>query len=141
MRILLAILQPLKLSVGVMSPYSAQVEKLGAEIEQLKTRMKDLDVETSTIDGYQGREKDIVIISMVRSNDSLSVGFVAEEARINVAITRAKRLVILIGDSSTICGTEYLFSLVNYIAKNGKRFRIDIIPSGEKSVIDIKEIK
>ena len=139
-KIILHILHPLKATIGVMSPYTAQVERLNLEIKKLKEKLSGLDIEASTIDGYQGREKDIIIVSMVRSNDENKVGFIADKERINVAITRARKLVIIVGDSSTICTNQFLFDLVNFIVKNGKRFRIKISSHQTKSLIDISEI-
>lgn len=77
-------------AIGVVSPYAAQVALLKKEL--------DPAIEVSTIDGFQGREKEIIIISMVRSNDSGEVGFLLDERRMNVAITRAKRHLCVVGD-------------------------------------------
>jgi len=59
-------------------------------------------LEVSTVDGFQGREKEVIIISMVRSNAHQMIGFLSNEKRMNVAVTRAKRLCCLIGDSGTV---------------------------------------
>lgn len=79
--------------IGVITPYNAQVEVLHG---------LGLTCEVSTVDGFQGREKDAIIISMVRSNTNREIGFLADERRLNVAITRAKKLLCIIGDSSTL---------------------------------------
>jgi superfamily I DNA and/or RNA helicase len=69
-------------------------------------------VEVSTVDGFQGREKEVIIISMVRSNPRGEIGFLSNEKRMNVAVTRAKRLCVLIGDSGTVSrSSKYLKSL------------------------------
>ena len=61
-------------------------------------------MEISTVDGFQGWEKDIIIISMVWSNHGCNVGFLQNERRMNVAVTRARRMLILVGDSDCITG-------------------------------------
>ena len=81
--------------IGVIAPYNAQVSYLKETIENRK-------VEISTVDGFQGREKEIIILSMVRSNLDKKVGFLANERRLNVAVTRARRFLCLIGDCQTL---------------------------------------
>ncbi len=71
-------------------------------------------IEVSTVDGFQGREKEVIIITMVRSNPRGEIGFLSNEKRMNVAITRAKRLCVLIGDSGTVSKNPFLKSLVEY---------------------------
>ena len=80
-------------------------------------------VEVATVDSYQGRENDVIIISAVRSNANNSVGFLNDRGRINVAMTRAKKLCVLVCDSSTLEGTTegegFLERLVTYFRENG----------------------
>ena len=66
------------------------------------------------MDGFQGREKEIIIITMVRSNPHGNIGFLKNEKRMNVAVTRAKRLCVLIGDSGTVGKNPFLKTLVEY---------------------------
>jgi len=80
---------------------------------------KDKICEVSTVDGFQGREKEIIIISMVRSNPSKTIGFLSNERRMNVAVTRAKRQCILICDSGTVNSDKFLKGLTSYFKKNG----------------------
>lgn len=96
-------------SIKVIAPYSAQVRKL-------KTLLSE-NVEVATVDGFQGRESDIIVLSLVRSNSKRDVGFVADHRRLNVALTRAKRQVCLIGDSATIASSPLLASLLEYVEK------------------------
>ena len=63
---------------------------------------KDNKIELNTIDGFQGREMDVIILSLVRSNSNSNIGFVANTRRINVAITRAKYLLVVIGNIETL---------------------------------------
>jgi hypothetical protein len=106
--------------IGVISPYSAQVNEIRKE---LKKKAVDLNltgkIEISTVDGFQGREKEVIIISMVRSNPQRNIGFLANEKRMNVAVTRAKRLCILIGDSHTVSANSFLDSLCKHFKQFG----------------------
>jgi ATP-dependent RNA/DNA helicase IGHMBP2 len=72
----------------------------------------------STVDGFQGREKEIIIISMVRSNPKHEIGFLSNERRMNVAVTRAKRLCAIIGDSGTVSKNKFLKELITYFKEN-----------------------
>ena len=77
-------------------------------------------IEVSTVDGFQGREKEVIIISMVRSNAHRNIGFLANEKRMNVAVTRAKRLCVLIGDSHTVSANTFLESLCRHFRDHGQ---------------------
>ena len=101
-------------SIGVISPYSAQVTEIKRQLKKLESV-----IEVSTVDGFQGREKEVIIITMVRSNPRGEIGFLSNEKRMNVAITRAKRLCVLIGDSGTVSKNSFLKSLVEYFKQNG----------------------
>lgn len=79
-----------------------------------------MKIEVSTVDGFQGREKEVIIISMVRSNGHNEIGFLSNEKRMNVAVTRAKRLCCLIGDSGTVSQNSFLASLCSYFKQNGQ---------------------
>ncbi|KAL1673945.1 P-loop containing nucleoside triphosphate hydrolase protein [Schizophyllum commune] len=91
--------------IAVITPYQAQVGLLTSLLRPLHGP----DLEIGTVDGMQGREKEAVIISMVRSNDKREVGFLKEKRRMNVAMTRAKRQLCVVGDSGTVAyGGSYL---------------------------------
>jgi superfamily I DNA and/or RNA helicase len=92
--------------IGVITPYSAQVRLLRDLLPE--------DVEAASVDGFQGREKEAIIISLVRSNLAGNVGFLAETRRMNVALTRARRKLIVIGDSATISGHPFYERLLAY---------------------------
>ena len=87
------------LEIGVVTPYQAQVRRIR---KRLGSRFRD--VEVSSVDGYQGREKRVIIISTVRSNHGGNLGFVEDVCRANVALTRAKDGLIVVGDGSTLQG-------------------------------------
>jgi len=83
--------------IGIIAPYSAQVSLL-------KSLMREQypGVEISTVDGFQGREKEVIVLTLVRSNDKFEVGFLKEARRLNVAMTRSKRQLCVIGNMETL---------------------------------------
>ncbi len=84
--------------VAVISPYDAQVQRL----RQLLAAYLDRGLEVDTVDGFQGREKDAVVVSLVRANDAGDVGFLADVRRMNVALTRARVKLVVVGDGATV---------------------------------------
>ncbi|CAL5218349.1 g9 [Coccomyxa viridis] len=111
-RLLAAGLQPA--SIGIITPYNAQVHLMKS------MRTEDMSaMEVSSVDGFQGREKEAIIISMVRSNDSGKIGFLADQRRMNVAVTRARRHCCLICDSECVGKDAFLGRLVQYFETNG----------------------
>ncbi|KAK1222273.1 hypothetical protein PQX77_014906 [Marasmius sp. AFHP31] len=99
--------------ITVITPYQAQVTLLTSLLRPLGP------IEIGTVDGMQGREKDAVIISLVRSNDKKEVGFLSEKRRLNVAMTRAKRHLCVVGDSSTVSrGSKYLLKWMEWLEAN-----------------------
>ncbi|MEJ0101339.1 MAG: AAA domain-containing protein [Bacteroidota bacterium] len=103
-------LDPLK--TAFISPYAGQV---AAAKEILPKEMR-----ISTIDSFQGQEKETIILSLVRSNDDGDIGFLKDYRRMNVAITRAKEQLFVIGDSATIGGDTFYNSFLSYIEKYGE---------------------
>ncbi len=97
--------------ISVISPYSAQVRLLR---EQLATHVED-GLEIGSIDGMQGREQEAVILSLVRSNGQGEIGFLADTRRMNVALTRARRSLIIIGDSATIGSDPFYAALLDHL--------------------------
>ena len=86
-------------SVGVISGYSAQVERLITQIDpDDRARWANLQIEIATVDSFQGRECDAVIYSTVRSNRQRQIGFLKDRRRINVALSRARDLLVIVGD-------------------------------------------
>uniref|UniRef100_A0A0A8YSR3 DNA2/NAM7 helicase-like C-terminal domain-containing protein n=1 Tax=Arundo donax TaxID=35708 RepID=A0A0A8YSR3_ARUDO len=103
-------------AIVVQSPYIAQVQLLREKLEEYPGLSA---VEISTIDSFQGREADAVVISMVRSNPLGAVGFLGDSRRINVAITRARKHVTVVCDTSTICHSTFLARLLRHIRRYG----------------------
>jgi superfamily I DNA and/or RNA helicase len=99
--------------VAVISPYDAQVQKL----RELLSDVGDLEIDT--VDGFQGREKEAVVVSLVRSNEQGELGFVADIRRINVALTRARKKLVVVGDSATIARHPFHDGFVRYAERVG----------------------
>ncbi|KAF9615710.1 hypothetical protein IFM89_026125 [Coptis chinensis] len=104
-------------AIAVQSPYVAQVQLLRERLDDLP---EAVGVEVATVDSFQGREADAVIISMVRSNTLGAVGFLGDSRRMNVAITRARKHVTVVCDSSTICHNTFLARLLRHIRYSGR---------------------
>ena len=98
--------------IAIIVPYAAQVRLVREKANEVFGSEHRLEVDT--VDGFQGREKEAVLISLVRSNDSCEIGFLADERRMNVAMTRARRRLFVIGDSATIGGNEFYQQLLGY---------------------------
>ncbi|NXN46893.1 SMBP2 protein, partial [Rhinoptilus africanus] len=101
--------------IAVVAPYNLQVDMLR---ECLCHRYPELEIKS--VDGFQGREKEAVILSFVRSNRKGEVGFLAEDRRINVAVTRARRHVAVICDTRTVSNQAFLKRLVDYFGQHGE---------------------
>jgi superfamily I DNA and/or RNA helicase len=96
--------------VAVITPYSGQVRLL-------RERLAEPGLEIDSVDGFQGREKEAVVISLVRSNPKGEVGFLSDSRRLNVALTRARRKLIVIGDSATLSAESFLQRLVEHFER------------------------
>lgn len=101
--------------IGVISPYSAQVSTLKRTLSSKFER-----IEIATVDGFQGREKEVIIVSLVRSNDRREIGFLNEPRRLNVAMTRPKRQLCVVGDLELLeqCGLPYLTDWARFVNDN-----------------------
>ncbi len=93
--------------IAVIAPYAAQVR-------WLREHAPDSGLEIDTVDGFQGREKEAVVISLVRSNREGEIGFLQDTRRMNVALTRARRKLIVVGDSATLGGNPFYAALLAY---------------------------
>ena len=97
--------------IGIITPYAAQVRLLRSLLGE--------GVEVNSVDGFQGREKEAILISLVRANPVGAIGFLAEARRLNVALTRARRKLVVVGDSATITNDPVYARLVAYCENHG----------------------
>eukprot|EP01036_Dinobryon_divergens_P030769 gene30770-40065_t len=123
-------------SIGIITPYSEQQQKLRSEIGRRfqcsHNKGGVLDIEVNTVDGFQGKEKDIIIISTVRGNDNGSIGFLSDKRRMNVALTRAKLGLFVVGHAATLSQCNIIWrDFVNHADKNG------VLIWCENSTVDI----
>ncbi|KAF7010307.1 hypothetical protein CFC21_024728 [Triticum aestivum] len=96
----------IKISVGVVSPYNAQVRAISEKLGKSYDRYDGFSVKVKSVDGFQGAEEDIIIISTVRSNKAGSVGFLTNMQRTNVALTRAKHCLWIVGNGTTLSNSK-----------------------------------
>jgi superfamily I DNA and/or RNA helicase len=98
--------------IGVIAPYASQVQLL-------RTLLPDEALEVDTVDAFQGREKEAICVSLVRSNDTGELGFLADVRRMNVALTRARRRLFVVGDSATIGGHPFYAAFLAHVQATG----------------------
>jgi senataxin len=112
----------LKSRIGIISPYKSQVRTLK---DQLFPKLRQLGfpldtIEINTVDAYQGREKDIIIISCVRGSQERALGFLNDYRRMNVALTRAKFFLWVIGNSRTLKRNQNWGGFIDYAKSKEK---------------------
>ncbi|HTE27549.1 AAA domain-containing protein [Flavitalea sp.] len=104
-------------TIGVISPYKQQIEILKEQALQIPILVEHLNnISVNTIDSFQGQERDIVYISMTRSNTENIIGFLSDIRRMNVAMTRARKKLVIVGDSSTLGQSAFYGGLIDYAA-------------------------
>ncbi|CAL5189953.1 unnamed protein product [Lathyrus oleraceus] len=111
-----------RVSIGIISPYKAQVHEIQEKVKQYMVSDPKFSVNVRSVDGFQGGEEDIIIISTVRSNLSGKVGFLSNRQRANVAITRARHCLWIIGNASTLVNSNSVWRKVVGDAKERKCF-------------------
>ena len=110
------------LKIGVIAPYRAQINYLQDKVEhtpRLHELLKKRQLSIGTVDSFQGQERDIICMSLVRSNERGEIGFLADVRRMNVAMTRARRKLIIVGDSATLSLNPFFAELLNYVESIG----------------------
>jgi predicted DNA helicase len=106
------------LTIGVIAPYRAQINYLKDAIEDsavLNDLLLQRRLSVGTVDSFQGQERDIIAISLTRSNPQGEIGFLSDIRRMNVGMTRARRKLLLVGDSSTLCRHPFFGELLAYV--------------------------
>jgi len=110
--------QHIPLSIGVIAPYRAQINYLKDAIEDsevLNDLLLQRRLSVGTVDSFQGQERDIIAITLTRSNPQGEIGFLSDIRRMNVGMTRARRKLLLVGDSSTLCRHPFFGELLAYV--------------------------
>ena len=107
-------------SIAVISPYKQQINLLKTQFEHSPDLQKYREnISVNTIDSFQGQERDIVYISLTRSNDKGEIGFLSDIRRMNVAMTRARKKLVVIGDSATLGQHSFYADFIEYTEKKG----------------------
>jgi superfamily I DNA and/or RNA helicase len=110
------------LTIGVIAPYRAQINCLRDAIEDndvLHPLMLNRTLSVGTVDAFQGQERDIIAMSLTRSNASGEIGFLSDIRRMNVGMTRARRKLLMVGDASTLCAHPFFMDLLTYVKRVG----------------------
>ncbi len=100
--------------IGIITPYAAQIKMIKQLLEH-----HELPIETKTVDGFQGQEREIIIISFVRANEKGEIGFLKDARRLNVAVTRARRKLICIGDAGTLRHDKLFAEFLGFMEDEG----------------------
>ncbi|MFT5353269.1 MAG: ATP-dependent RNA/DNA helicase IGHMBP2 [Polyangiales bacterium] len=109
-------------NIALISPYSAQVQRLRDLLRDARNAAGARDaeeVDVGSVDGFQGQEREVIVVDLVRSNGDANIGFLADTRRMNVALTRAKRLLIVVGDSATLGEHPYYRAFLDAVMASG----------------------
>ena len=105
---------------GIISPYRAQVRLIRRLLKWQKFfRTLRRQISVNSVDGFQGQERDVIIISMVRDNDQGAIGFLSDLRRMNVAITRARMKLIILGNAETLSRHRFYAQLIEHFQQHG----------------------
>ena len=109
-----------RIDFGLISPYKAQVQYLRSKIRgnSFLRPFRSL-ITVNTVDGFQGQERDVIFISLVRANEDGQIGFLNDLRRMNVAITRARMKLVILGDATTLAQHPFYRKLMQYIRQSG----------------------
>ena len=97
-----------RVDIGIISPYRAQVQYLRSLLKHddyLRPLRRQITV--NTVDAFQGQERDVILVSLVRANEAGQIGFLSDLRRMNVAITRARFKLIILGNTATLCRHKF----------------------------------
>ena len=106
-------------SISIISPYREQVKHMKERISE-DQRFASMELAVNTIDGFQGQERDVVYISLVRCNEKGEIGFLSDTRRMNVAMTRARKQLVVVGDSATIGNHPFYEQFLEYCEERGQ---------------------
>jgi len=110
-------LNGIPVSIGVVSPYKEQTLLLNSLISEIEYPEHTF-IDIQTIDSFQGQERDAIFVSLVRSNDDNEIGFLKDYRRMNVAMTRARKKLCIIGDSATLANDPFYKAFVDHCESN-----------------------
>ncbi|MBC7447839.1 MAG: AAA family ATPase, partial [Hymenobacteraceae bacterium] len=121
------------LTIGVIAPYRAQINYLRDQTEDQHPLLRELlhrrHLSINTVDGFQGQERDIIVLSLTRSNGTGEIGFLSDIRRMNVAMTRARKRLIAVGDSATLSSHPFFREFIAYVeATGGYRSAWEVMP-------------
>ncbi|HTH56971.1 MAG TPA: AAA domain-containing protein [Cyclobacteriaceae bacterium] len=109
-----------KITLGIIAPYRAQVDRLEQLAENsIVLRQLGSLISINTVDAFQGQEREVIAISFVRSNEKSEVGFLMDIRRTNVAMTRAKKKLLMVGDSATLASHSFYADLIEFLQQKG----------------------
>ncbi|PIN12997.1 RNA helicase [Handroanthus impetiginosus] len=129
-----------KLSIGLVSPYAAQVVAIRDKLQRKYENIARFTVKLKTVDGFQGGEEDVIIISTVRCNRGGSIGFLSSPQRTNVALTRARHCLWILGNERTLIKSDSVWQALILDAKNRRCFfNADEDSDIGKTIIDVKK--
>jgi len=119
---------PGPLEILIIAPYSAQVADINRQIGGVASQLEGVRIEVNSIDAVQGREADLVIFSTVRSNDNSRVGFLDSDKRINVALSRARKGLIIVGDSLFLSAADSPFKdVLSFMERRPNWARVEVL--------------
>lgn len=133
-------------TVGIISPYRAQIDEIRNQLDRALGRQHARKIDVNTVDSFQGQEKDIIIISVVRSSELNNktatlmneIGFVRDKRRLNVAITRARRCRIIVGDSNCLLNKSTVWAdFVRHCRKRGNFYSVNPVTAGNKGPMKV----
>ncbi|KAG0442043.1 Regulator of nonsense transcripts 1 like protein, partial [Dictyocoela muelleri] len=112
-------------NIGIITPYNAQRLNITERLN-IKFKNDNSKIEVASVDSFQGKEKDYIIVSLVRSNDNHKIGFLSDKRRLNVMLTRAKYGLVLIGNPKTFLKCDIWKNLIFYYQEKGLIFEGDM---------------
>ncbi|CAB4262688.1 unnamed protein product [Prunus armeniaca] len=129
-----------KLSIGVVSPYAAQVVAVQDKLRQKYEKIYGFTVKVRTVEGFQGGEEDVIIMSTVRSNSLQSLDFISQPQRVNVALTRARHCLWILGHERTLLDSESVWKALVLDAKSRQCFfNADEDKNLAKAILGVKK--
>ncbi|TKY46667.1 Helicase SEN1 [Spatholobus suberectus] len=129
-----------KLSIGIVSPYAGQVIAIQEKLGRTYKSHDGFNVNVKSIDGFQGCEQDVIILSAVRTNNRTSLEFISSPQRTNVALTRARHCLWILGNERALTNNENVWKAIVHDARSRKCFfNVDQDDEMAKAILDAEE--